>query len=343
MRYAPPEFLTREEEDSIQGWKAVNLYQIGAVLHDLIMKLELFDNITPYSKLVISIKEDAPRITSSGFPYETVQLARDLLIKDWRKRLSICFNNRIENFFTNDPNEKTNIEKELEDIFSLTSENKAKFDEIEKINRSNKDKAKRRADILTQLEKVIEQCFNDLKVKGLFNKSSRSGAFLFDKDRALQAAQAIKNYLYFIEGDISKGFPRPLYFLVKMSNDENSLAKISFLAMFLSPNVKIDFQSPLNMFRQIGQGQDPTLRLNPTLRKPMVNFNTYDAFNGTVGFDDQFKETLTLEIIKLIKVALKCVAGEVKAELEQREEYAKGNSSTLKSTLPQTQMFYLIE
>ena len=42
LRYAPPEFLLRTEEDTIDGWRAINLYQIGATLHDLIMKKELF-------------------------------------------------------------------------------------------------------------------------------------------------------------------------------------------------------------------------------------------------------------------------------------------------------------
>jgi serine/threonine protein kinase len=42
LRYAPPEFLTREENNTIEGWRAVNIYQIGAVLHDLITKRELF-------------------------------------------------------------------------------------------------------------------------------------------------------------------------------------------------------------------------------------------------------------------------------------------------------------
>lgn len=338
LRYAPPEFLTREEEDSIFGWKSVNLYQIGAVLHDLIMKEEIFGNITPYSNLVISIKEDAPQITSSTLPYVTVQLSRDLLVKDWRKRLSITSNDRIQEFFTKDPNDKSSIEKELEDIFSLTSENKAKFEEIEKINRSNNEKAKRRADISIQLENVIDQCVKDLILKGLFNKSRRSGAFLFNIDKTLQTPHAIKNFLYFIEGDISKGFPKPLFLLVRMRNDENSLAEISLLAMFLSPKIRFDFSNPLNMFSQIGQEQ------NPGLKNAIVNLNTYDAFNGTVGFDDQFKETLTLEMIKLIKVALKGVASEVKAELEQREQFAKDNMrASFSRVSSKTQMFYKIE
>lgn len=38
LRYAAPEFLLRKEENTIEGWNALNIYQIGATMHDLIMK-----------------------------------------------------------------------------------------------------------------------------------------------------------------------------------------------------------------------------------------------------------------------------------------------------------------
>jgi len=44
LQYSPPEFLVREEEDSPDGWRAVTFYQLGAVLHDLIMGEPIFAN-----------------------------------------------------------------------------------------------------------------------------------------------------------------------------------------------------------------------------------------------------------------------------------------------------------
>ena len=35
LRNAPPEFLFWDEHDTVDGWRAVNFYQIGAILHDL--------------------------------------------------------------------------------------------------------------------------------------------------------------------------------------------------------------------------------------------------------------------------------------------------------------------
>ena len=42
LQYSPPEFLLREEEDTVEGWRAVTFYQLGAVLHDLIERRPIF-------------------------------------------------------------------------------------------------------------------------------------------------------------------------------------------------------------------------------------------------------------------------------------------------------------
>lgn len=65
LRYSSPEFLMREEEDTIEGWRAVTFYQIGAVLHDLLMKKVLFDEHSePFSKLVEAVGKITPEIVS---------------------------------------------------------------------------------------------------------------------------------------------------------------------------------------------------------------------------------------------------------------------------------------
>jgi len=42
LQYSSPEFLLRKEEDSLLGWRAVTIYQIGGVLHDLVIRRPLF-------------------------------------------------------------------------------------------------------------------------------------------------------------------------------------------------------------------------------------------------------------------------------------------------------------
>lgn len=339
LRYAPPEFLTRNEEDSSDGWKAVNLYQIGGILHDLIMKKELFNEYTPYSNLVLAIKEDPPTISNAGFPFSTVQLARDLLVKDWKKRLALCTNQRIESFYLNDPNNISSIDKELEDVLSMTSGHKSKFEEIEKITRSNKEKADKRIEISNQLEKVMDESLEFIKQKGLFQKITKSQLFSFDSDKENRITRAVKNYLYKIEGDITQGFSRPLFLFTKFNNDENSLAQISFMAMFLGRFIKIDLADPIYMFRQI-EHQQKSGRLGLAPINEINNIPTYDAFNGTAGFDEQFKEKIISELIKIITTALKGNSPEVTEELEQLKRIAKGEQDSSVKTSLKTIMFY---
>lgn len=338
LRYAPPEFLTRNEEDSSDGWKSVNLYQIGGILHDLIMKKELFNEYTPYSNLVLAIKEDPPTISNAGFPFSTIQLARDLLIKDWKKRLVFCTNQRIESFYLNDPNNISSIDKEIEDVLSMTSGHKSKFEEIEKITRSNKEKADKRIEISNQLEKVMDESLEVIKKKGLFQKITKSELFYFDSDKENRITRAVKNYLYKIEGHITQGFSRPVFLFTKFNNDENSLAQISFMSMVLSKFIKIDLVNPINMFRQIGQEQRGKLGLGPV--NEMIIPTTYDAFNGTAGFDEQFKKEIISELIKIITTALKGISPEVTEELEQLKRIAKGEQDSSVKTSPKTIMFY---
>lgn len=104
------------------------------------MKTELFNECTPYSNLVLAIKEGPPKISNAGFPFSTIQLARDLLVNDWKKRLALCTNQRVESFYLNNPNNSSSIDKEREDILSMTSGHKTKLEEIEKLQEAIKKK-----------------------------------------------------------------------------------------------------------------------------------------------------------------------------------------------------------
>jgi serine/threonine protein kinase len=88
LRYSPPEFLLRQEEDTVDGWRAVNFYQLGAVLHDLLTKVELFkDYSEPFALLSNAVQETTPEVT--GFDPTLVRLADACLLKspEARRRL----------------------------------------------------------------------------------------------------------------------------------------------------------------------------------------------------------------------------------------------------------------
>jgi eukaryotic-like serine/threonine-protein kinase len=90
LQYSSPEFLLREEEDSEDGWRALTFYQIGGVLHDLIMRKALFAEFShPYARLVNAVQHETPAIQSSEVPHYLVELARCCLLKSWPVRLKL--------------------------------------------------------------------------------------------------------------------------------------------------------------------------------------------------------------------------------------------------------------
>lgn len=90
LQYSPPEFLLREEEDTRDGWRAITFYQIGAVLHDLIMKRPLFSEAeTPYANLVNAVQHTIPVIQSAIVSPELIGLAECCLLKDPASRVRL--------------------------------------------------------------------------------------------------------------------------------------------------------------------------------------------------------------------------------------------------------------
>ena len=90
LQYSSPEFLLREEEDTPSGWRALSLYQVGGVLHDLIMKSPLFKDYTdPYARLVNAVQNDIPNVTSASQPTYLVEACQASLVKDPAIRLKL--------------------------------------------------------------------------------------------------------------------------------------------------------------------------------------------------------------------------------------------------------------
>jgi serine/threonine-protein kinase len=84
-QYSPPEFLAREEAPGEAGFRAINLYQIGAVLHDLITKTPLFgeEKATKNKfKLFKAVTEKRPRVVSASVPPRLIALCLAALDKD---------------------------------------------------------------------------------------------------------------------------------------------------------------------------------------------------------------------------------------------------------------------
>jgi serine/threonine protein kinase len=90
LRYSSPEFLTRTEQDTVEGWRALTFYQLGAVLHDLIMRRPLFQEFSdPFAVLVEAVKSEKPEIHADDVIADLVLLAQNCLVKAPEARLTL--------------------------------------------------------------------------------------------------------------------------------------------------------------------------------------------------------------------------------------------------------------
>lgn len=324
LRYAPPEFLMRNEEDNDNGWRAVNLYQIGATLHDLVMKKALFEDRIPYSNLVIAIKDDMPSVSNVEYSFQLLQLTRNLLTKDPNTRLKVCTEKKINSVFESDPEGVDDFDKEINDIMNLRVGHQAKFDEIEKLQRDKDEIRRKQKETGQLLLNSIDKGFKTIQEKGVFNEMERSERFLFDSDKRSNK-DLIQNYLFELKGDLKMGFPKNLLILVRMSNDENGYTEIDLLGIF--PSVfrsnKNATRSPMQFFQELIKEQNPYNRNQTNHSIPTVQI-----YSGVIEFDEPFERHLISQIVKLIHKALKSVEKVVESELKWYEDLAKSTKST---------------
>lgn len=332
LRYAPPEFLLRAEEDKPAAWKTINFYQIGAVLHDLVMKKEIFHDANPFSRLVLAIKEDVPIVSTVEYPYETIQLIRDLLTKDPFKRLELVPDSRLRTWLTKPEDDQNELEQQLEATLKMTSHHKPEVVAIENIRRSTAEKKQIREKIGSDLEAVVDICITRLQGSGLFRSFQKAPPFKFHSDEQFLDDYYIGNYLFEIKGELQDGFSAPLYLLIKVENDELSNSVIDLLGVLITAGERPHVGDPLNIFRKLNWDRQTGSILNRIYNpNSLVTFNlpAYRAFRGTIGFDQQFENKLMLDILKIIKKAIELMADDTAKELKWlRDNAAKINKVT---------------
>ncbi len=129
LRYSSPEFLLRNEEDSLDGWRAVTFYQIGAVLHDLIMREPIFKGHTePYARLVEAVLNNQPKIFNDDVHPDLIELAKLCLIKNPKIRLQMLSWDVFKS-----------IKKDRKDIKSIQERIKVRQETSKRINQSKYD------------------------------------------------------------------------------------------------------------------------------------------------------------------------------------------------------------
>lgn len=89
-QYSSPAYLFRSEQPTPAMWKALTFYQLGAVLHDLLMRYPLFDKEVRTQnryRVAAAVLLSNPEIQSVGVPPWLISLARNCLGKDDDLRL----------------------------------------------------------------------------------------------------------------------------------------------------------------------------------------------------------------------------------------------------------------
>jgi serine/threonine protein kinase len=89
-QYSPPEMIHGREENTMEGWRAISFYQIGAVLHDLIERKPIFQHATTRNaNLVAAIDGEPVVVKADDVDSQICSLATRCLLKKPLERLEL--------------------------------------------------------------------------------------------------------------------------------------------------------------------------------------------------------------------------------------------------------------
>jgi serine/threonine-protein kinase len=108
-RYSPPEYLFRLLEPGPSSWHALDVYQLGGLLHDLIMQNSLFHSEFEQSKenryrFAWAVATVTPDVNAPDVDQDLIFIARRALDKDWERRSRLT----IEDFLIDRVRQQSN-------------------------------------------------------------------------------------------------------------------------------------------------------------------------------------------------------------------------------------------
>jgi serine/threonine protein kinase len=330
LRYAPPEFLTRDELDIEECWRSINVYQIGAVLHDMIMRKELFWDVAPFTKLVIAIKEEPPKIINDKINPDLLQLARNMLQKDWKKRLEMCNIDRILLILEKclKPHEEAN--NLYSNIFSDALPIKVTLNEILRKKRNKEEIIKRKKEIQEKIWEIIDDCFSELRYNEFIQNIENTEYF------------ALNNCSYYVEGNIKKlmiyiihskfefGFIRPVLIFFNISNDELYNCKIKMSGLIPDNDYRrLNINNPEEMFNDIFRSIKMRFPQDyEGNRTKIIDLKLTNIFNGIIEFEDNtLKNIIKKKTAFILTEAKERMKSDVQEELARRlKEVTTGKS-----------------
>lgn len=100
-RYTPPEYLFRLVDAGPSLWHAVDVYQLGGLIHDMIMREEMFaddyrQSSTNRYRFAWVVATKTPVVSAEDVDGSLLLLARRALDKDWRRRSELTLEDFLD-------------------------------------------------------------------------------------------------------------------------------------------------------------------------------------------------------------------------------------------------------
>lgn len=215
LRYSSPEFLQRQEEDTLEGWRAVNFYQLGAVLHDLLTGCVLFkEESEPFSMLVRAVIEKIPVIHADNA--RCVALANHCLLKNPKTRIELVSWERFQALGSDD---SAPVSAARERIRQRQKYFQASASQSKPTERSQRLSRKVLDDVCNRVESRIAALMNDLQAFPLRATQSTN-----DVEKGV-----CETWIHF-ERDEQKGLPFRLAVLIRLTVIDENLGTPMFHA-----------------------------------------------------------------------------------------------------------------
>jgi serine/threonine protein kinase len=166
-RYSPPEYLFRLIDPGPELWDALSVYQLGALLHDLIVQKPLFHNEYINSagnryRFAWIVASVVPEVIANDVDQDLIFLARRALEKNWERRLEIS----LEEFLSDAHIQQ----KHALEILGLSDLKKS----IVRENESYHSLLSHATEVADALEKTVRQILKDRNITARHSISGKA-------------------------------------------------------------------------------------------------------------------------------------------------------------------------
>jgi hypothetical protein len=278
--------------------------------------------------MVMAINEVMPQIISTEYPSDLIQLAREMLHKNWKERLRLVPLDKakavLEKCLLPQEEPMNYYEKIKTNALPIQNE----IDRLNEIDRRKKEKEKIMSKINNDIWGVIEKVFienQNLVGMMIFIDSSR----VFSMENFKHTLPITNFKFYHLKGKIEYGFSDSFYLFFMVENDANNNAKIYIVGVIKDTISRENIQYPEKLVYELFSEEHkyPLLRERIT-NPPEIHVEFTCFFDGIVEFgDDSLQKIVDSKIGQLLSKITEKMEKEVKEKLEQQKRMLESNTS----------------